>query len=88
MKAPTPPALRSDEAERAVLGAVFADNSVLPSVRESLKVEELFDRRHCIILRSMLRLDALHSAIDLITVNDELGAEIGDAGGAALCITG
>jgi hypothetical protein len=75
--------IRNDEAERAVLGTIFADNSVFPLVRDGLSVEELFDVRHQIILRSMLRLEALGSAIDLITVNDELGSEIEDAGGTA-----
>jgi hypothetical protein len=76
-----PPTLRNDEAERAILGTVLADNSVFPLVRDTLRVEELFDKRHRVILRSMLRLDALQVAIDLITVTDELGTEIGDAGG-------
>jgi hypothetical protein len=76
-----PPTIRSDEAERAILGTIFADNSVFPLVRDGLKVEELFDTRHRIILRSMLRLESLGSAIDLITVNEELGIEIEEAGG-------
>ena len=77
------PPLRSDEAERAILGSVFNDSSVFPSVRDGLRVEELFDSRHRIILRSMLRLDALQTPIDLVTVYDELGAELAGAGGQA-----
>jgi hypothetical protein len=73
--------IRNDESERAILGTVLADSSVFPIVRDTLKVEEFFDTRHRVIFRSMLRLDALSSPIDLITVSDELGAEIGDAGG-------
>ncbi|MGC2287397.1 MAG: DnaB-like helicase N-terminal domain-containing protein [Candidatus Acidiferrum sp.] len=78
-----PPVLRSDEAERAILGTIMADNSVFDSVRNALSPGEFSSTFHRVIFRSMHRLAALASPIDLITVNDELGAEIADAGGTA-----
>jgi hypothetical protein len=74
--------IRNDDAERAILGTIFADNSVFPLVRDTLSPEEFFDTRHRVVYRCMLRLGALGSAIDFITASDELGAEIGNAGGA------
>jgi len=76
------PPLQNAEAERAILGSVLADNSCFPLVRDGLKAEEFFDTRHRVIFRAMLRLDAQGAGIDLITVSDELGTGIGEAGGA------
>jgi len=68
----TPPWDR--EAERAVLGAVFLDASVLDEVTELLKPQDFFLPAHRQIFEAMLALSAERRAIDQVTVPAQMRA--------------
>jgi replicative DNA helicase len=73
------------DAERAVLGAVLIDNMTLAIVTPILRESDFFLETHQRIYRAIGELAARSSAIDLVTVREELvrtGA-IERAGGAA-----
>jgi replicative DNA helicase len=62
------------EAERAVLGAVFLDVSVLDEVTEHLKPKDFFLPAHRQIFEAMLALSAERRAIDQVTVPAQMRA--------------
>jgi replicative DNA helicase len=62
------------EAERAVLGAVFLDVSVLDEVTEQLKPQDFFLQAHRQIFEAMLALSAERRAIDQVTVPAQMRA--------------
>lgn len=64
--------LASLEAERAVLGAVLADNALLTPVSDITRPEEFHELRHQVIFKGMLRLAATKSPIDHITLSEDL----------------
>jgi replicative DNA helicase len=69
----TPTALPQNlDAERAVLGAILIDNLTLSLVSPILKEADFFLETHRRIYRAMLELFARSSAIDLVTVREEL----------------
>jgi replicative DNA helicase len=73
------------DAERAVLGAVLIDNLVLATVAPILKEVDFFLDTHRRIYRAIGELAERSSAIDLVTVREELdrGGAIERAGGPA-----
>jgi replicative DNA helicase len=73
------------EAERAVIGAVLLDGSVIHHALEYLDERAFFRDAHRRIFEKMRRLFERGQAIDFITVNDELGrtGELDDVGGPA-----
>src|SRR5258706_13861959 len=73
------------DAERAVLGAVLIDNLVLATVSPILKEVDFFLDTHRRIYRAIADLAERSSAIDLVTVREELdrGGAIERAGGPA-----
>lgn len=85
MSAPSAlPLPHSLEAEKAVLGAVLLDNARLVDVQAVLQgPEDFFRDAHRRIFRHMAQLAAKRRAIDLLTLRDELAAELEDVGGAA-----
>jgi len=69
----TPTALPQNlDAERAVLGAILIDNLTLSVVSPILKEADFFLETHRRIYRALLDLSARSSAIDLVTVREEL----------------
>ncbi len=59
-------------AEEAVLGALMLDNDAMQEVGEILQPEHFYKDQHQRIYRAMVRLNNTMTAIDLITVTDEL----------------
>lgn len=75
----------SNDAERAVLGALFLDGSAIGTARHLLPDDGAFYREaHRIIYRAMLTLSEHGSPVEIITVNDELRRtnELANIGGA------
>lgn len=60
------------EAEQAVLGSVLLDSESLFSVTEILHPDDFYERAHRIIYEVVLLLSERGSAIDLVTVTEEL----------------
>ncbi len=73
------------EAERAVLGSIFLDPSVILKVVEILSPDDFYREAHAEIYRAMLALFERHEPIDLVTVHDELLSRgtLEDIGGAS-----
>jgi replicative DNA helicase len=63
---------RSEEAERAVLGAVLLDPYSLPSVSARLMTADFFSDRHRVIYQAMLDLQEESVSIDLRTLQGRL----------------
>ena len=63
---------RSEEAERAVLGAVLLDPYSLPSVSARLMKDDFFSDRHRVIYQAMLDLQEESVSIDLRTLQGRL----------------
>jgi replicative DNA helicase len=66
---------QSLEAERAVLGAILLEPSLLPRAIESLLPEEFYKEAHRRIFAAMIRLFERGEAADVITVTDSLRRE-------------
>lgn len=83
----TPP--HSLEAERAVLGAVLLEPSLLPRAVELLGPEEFYKEGHRKIYAAMLRLFERSEPADLLTVTEELrrAGELDEVGGPATLAT-
>lgn len=73
------------EAERSVLGAILLDNHTLPVASQYVQAEDFFLDQHRRIFRYIQALGATGSAIDLVTLTEELHrrGELEGAGGAA-----
>ena len=74
----------SDEAERAVIGGVILDNARLADVR-SLSADDFYTVGHALAWRAVLSLAERGSALDLVTLRDELErtGDLGKCGGIA-----
>src|SRR5215472_6843733 len=59
-------------AERAVLGAVLADNSVIANVAELIQPDDFANAAHAQIFAAMLGLDAAQRTVDHLTLSEEL----------------
>ena len=75
----------SDEAERAVLGAVLLDNTLFDQTSEILTTEDFYVEGHRKIFSRMRVLSSDSRAIDSLTLRQELQkrSELESAGGAA-----
>ncbi|MED3661632.1 replicative DNA helicase [Ureibacillus sp. FSL K6-8385] len=71
------------EAEQSVLGAIFLDPQALITASEILVPEDFYRIAHQKIFQTMLDLNDKGSAIDVVTVTEELSArkELEDVGG-------
>src|ERR1700736_2107223 len=58
--------------ERAILGAILVGHKQASEVLDVLKPEDFFDDRHCKIASTMLELYTHGTAVDLLSVHDEL----------------
>src|SRR5690242_2509498 len=59
-------------AERAVLGAVLADNSLVASVGEIVHPDDFSNPAHAQIFAAMIRLDGQSKQVDHLTLAEEL----------------
>lgn len=75
----------SDEAERAVLGAVLLDNSLQDQAAEILTEQDFYSDAHRLIFAKMEALSSQTRAIDSVTLLEELRKEdrLDQVGGAA-----
>ncbi len=69
---PTPRPLEDLNAERALLGAVIADNSVIPDAAELVSPDDFANPAHGQIFAAMLALDNKSNRVDPVTLAEEL----------------
>ena len=76
-------------AERAVLGAVLSDNTVIASVAEVIQAEDFSSPAHSQIFSAMLALDLQQRPVDHLTLSDELKVrgQLAATGGPAYLMT-
>ncbi len=76
-------------AERAVLGAVLSDNTVIASVAEIVHPDDFASAAHSQIFAAMLSLDLQQRPVDHLTVSDELKirGQLTATGGPAYLMT-
>jgi replicative DNA helicase len=72
-------------AERAVLGAVLADNTLIASVAEVVHADDFSSPQHTAIFTAMLKLDATQRQVDHLTLAEELKlmGQLASVGGPA-----
>src|SRR6185295_5606877 len=68
----TPAAHEDLSAERAVLGAILADNAVIANVAEVVSPEDFSSPAHGQIWQAVLALDGRQAKIDHLTLAEEL----------------
>jgi replicative DNA helicase len=73
------------EAERSILGAILLDDKAIHSAVETLRKEDFYLESHRRIFEKMFALTADGTAVDLVTLKNELqrSDELESAGGAA-----
>ncbi len=59
-------------AERAVLGAVLADNTLIANVAEVVHSDDFSSPAHAAIFAAMLKLDSTQRQVDHLTLSEEL----------------
>ena len=59
-------------AERAVLGAVLADNAVIAEVAERIRPDDFASAAHAQIFAAMISMDAAQRTEDHLTLSEEL----------------
>src|SRR4030095_2035770 len=69
------PLPHSAEAERAILGSVLLDNSLVNHAIELLRPEDFYVRAHQFVFRSMIALSERGSEIDPLLLSEELRRE-------------
>ena len=71
------------EAERSVLGSILLDQEIALEAFARLHYSDFYDRRHTLIYQACRELDSRNSAIDLVTVCEELDDRkwLGECGG-------
>jgi replicative DNA helicase len=71
------------EAERSVLGSILLDQEIALEAFARLSATDFYDKRHSLIYQACRELDARNSAIDLVTVCEELADRkwLGECGG-------
>ncbi|OCS87916.1 replicative DNA helicase [Caryophanon tenue] len=75
----------NQEAEQAVLGAIFLDPTTLITASEILRAEDFYRSAHQKIFETLIRLSDQGKAIDVVTVTEELSSkkELENVGGVA-----
>jgi len=63
----------SEEAERAVLGAILLDPELVKPASQRLRPEDFYLERHQLLFGAMVRLWAAGKPVDLLTLQAELG---------------
>ena len=79
----------SDDAERSVLGAVLLDNRHLDRALEVLGPDDFYSIRHQKMLRAIEAMAERNTAVDLVTLKDELTVrgDLDDCGGVGYLAT-
>lgn len=79
------PLPRSEETERAVLGAILLDNGALPIVRYILTPDDFFIEQHRRIFEIFIEMADAQQPIDLVTLTEKLDehGKLEAAGGSA-----
>ncbi|MCA1850393.1 MAG: intein-containing replicative DNA helicase, partial [Acidobacteria bacterium] len=80
------PLPHSAEAERAILGSILLDNSLVNHAIELLRPEDFYVRAHQFVFRSMIALSERGSEIDPLLLSEELRREglLEQAGGMTI----
>jgi len=78
----------SEEAERALLGALILDGERIPEVGEVVQAEDFFVRRHKQIFSALFLLSEAGAPIDFVTIGEQLKADgaFHEVGGAEYLI--
>jgi replicative DNA helicase len=71
------------DAEKALLGGIFVDPSVLPTVRARIRPETFFNDVNRRVYAAMLALDDASRPVDLVSVASQLGPDLERIGGNA-----
>jgi replicative DNA helicase len=73
------------EAERSVLGAIMLDNGLINQAIELLKADDFYLGSHRLVFQQMLSLSEKSTAVDFITLTDELrrAGQLESVGGAS-----
>lgn len=73
------------EAERSILGAILTNNDALPIALEVVKPADFFRVAHGWIFESCVRLSTVNTAVDFVTLKDDLAKQgkLDDTGGPA-----
>ncbi|HEX4804241.1 MAG TPA: DnaB-like helicase N-terminal domain-containing protein, partial [Myxococcaceae bacterium] len=76
-------------AERAVLGAILSDNTVIASVAEIVQADDFAGPVHAQIFAAMVALDLRQRPVDHLTLSDELKirGQLTATGGPAYLMT-
>lgn len=72
------------DAERALLGGILVDPTVLPEVRTRVRPDTFFSDVNRRVYANMLSLDDANSPIDLVTLASQLGPELERIGGPSV----
>ena len=74
-----------DEAEKAVLGAIFIDPAAIADASAEVQPEDFYKRANQLVFQAMLDLSDREDAIDPLTLQDELAKknQLDDIGGIA-----
>ena len=77
------------DAEQAVLGALFLDNNAIAIVTRFLQPEDFYVEAHRVIFQTILDLEEIGQAADLVTVTDKLRrrGDLEKVGGATYVAT-
>lgn len=73
----------NEEAEMAVLSAVFVKNDSMCEVIEFLKPEDFYNGRHEIIYKNLKKMYEDNIPIDVITLSENMGKDLKKAGGVS-----
>ncbi|MGA2513930.1 MAG: AAA family ATPase [Candidatus Limnocylindrales bacterium] len=71
------------DAERAVLGSILIDQTVIAEVMERLSPSDFYRQAHATIYSAMLRLYEKGKPADVVLLSGELNGQLEEAGGAA-----
>ncbi|KRN28626.1 dnaC protein [Lactobacillus selangorensis] len=79
----TPP--RDNQAEQAVLGAVFLDDEALVEAMEYVQPEDFYRKAHQMIFQAMIDLNDADKKVDVLTMKDQLDKnnQLDDIGGVS-----
>jgi replicative DNA helicase len=85
MQPTTPSAPQNVDAEASLLGAILIDSDAIVKIADMVGVEDFFDARHTRIYDAIRKLYEKRSAIDVLTLSNQLKADgyLEDIGGSA-----
>lgn len=69
------------EAEQAVLGSMIFDEEALNTCMEKLSADDFYTKAHKTIFNAIASLSEAAKPVDIVTLSDELGADIDSVGG-------